>query len=297
MRTPASTSTATFPGALLAVDGDGIFGSASSGKIILKGASSSTVNFPHLVMNGGSVGNGINSAGNAILGGVIEVASNAVFNASNSGNGGSIEIAGQLIGNGSVEYHAYSGSTFQPIWVCDLNVSGGNNTFSGTWNVVLGTLVASGNGALGTNTITVGSSGALQANYSINNPTGDLILNGRLNLTQTHRFRSVSVNGTSLAAGQYSFAQLNAAYPANFPSSWTAQLGAPTATASGSLIVGLPLTLNSSWNGSQLTLTWSGLGKLLQATNLAGPWLTNVAAQSPFFMTPSGPQMFYKIIY
>jgi autotransporter-associated beta strand protein len=297
MRTPAATSTANFPGALLTVDGDGVFGSASLGSIILKGSNPSTINFPHLVMNGGSIGNGINGAGNAILGSVIEVVSNTIFSASNSGSGGSMEIAAQLIGTGSIEYHAYNSSTFQPTWVCDLNILGGNNFFSGTWNVVLGTLVASGNSALGTNTITVGTNGALQANYSINNPAGSLILNGRLNLTQTHRFNSVTVSGTPLAAGQYSFAQLNAAYPSNFPASWTAQPGASTTTASGSLIVGLPLTLSSSWNGSQLTLSWAGSGKLLQATNLAGPWLTNGTAQSPFPVTPSQPQMFYRIQY
>lgn len=297
MRTPASTSTATFPGALLTVDGNGIFNSAALGKIVLKGANPSAINFSHLVMNGGTIGNGINNAGSAILGGLIELLSNTIFSANNTGNGGSIEIAAQLVGNGSVEYHAYNSSTFQPAWVCDLNISGNNNTFSGTWNVVLGTLVASGNCALGTNSITVGTNGALQANYSINNPAGGLFLSGRLNLTQTHRFGFVSVNGTPLAAGQYSFAQLNAAYPANFPSSWIAQPGAPITTASGSLIVGLPLTLNSSWKGSQLTLAWSGTGKLLQATNLAGPWTTNVTAQSPLTVIPADPQLFYKIAY
>jgi hypothetical protein len=297
MRTPAATSTANFPGASLTADGSGVFGDSSLGRIILKGESPSTVNFPHLVMAGGSIGNGINSSGNAVLGGVIEIVSNTIFSAGNTGSGGSMEIAAQLIGGAGVEYHAYNSSTFQPTWVCDLNISGSDNTFSGTWNVVLGTLVASGNHSLGTNTITVGSNGALQANYSINNPGGDLILNGKFNLTQTHRFHSVTVNGAPLSAGQYSFAQLNAAYPANFPSSWTAQPGAPTTTASGSLIVGLPTTLNLSWNGSQLTLTWQGSGKLLQATNLAGPWLTNASAQSPFPVTPSQSQMFYRVAY
>jgi hypothetical protein len=174
-------------------------------------------------------------------------------------------------------------------------VSGNNNPYSGTWNVVLGTLVASGKAALGTNTITIGTNGALQANYSINNPAGRLILNGRLNLTQTLRFNSVSVNGTMLAPGQYSFAQLNGTYPANFPASWMAQPGAPTTSASGSLIVGLPITLNTSWNGVQLDLTWAGSGKLLQATNLSGPWLTNTTALSPFPVTPNAPQMFYRV--
>jgi hypothetical protein len=249
------------------------------------------------LMSGGSIGNGINSAGNAVIGGWVDVVSNAIFSAGNTGSGGSIQIAAQLTGNGSIEYHAYNSSAFQPTWACDLNVSGGNNTYSGTWNVVLGTLVGSGSGALGTNTITVGANGALQANYSINNPQAGLILNGRLNLTQTHRFGSVTVNGTPLTAGQYSFAQLNAAHPANFPANWLAQPGAATTNAAGGLIVGLPLTLNQAWNGGQLTLSWAGSGKLLQATNLAGPWSTNATAQSPYPVTTTGPQMFYRLIF
>ena len=297
LRTPAASSVANFPGALLTADGDGIYNDPTVGKIILKGASTSTVNFPHLLMNGGSIGNGINNGGNAVIGGVMEVVSNAVISAGNTGSGGSIEIVAQLAGNGGIEYHAYNSSTFQPSWICDLNVSGAHNNFSGTWNVVLGTLVGSSPGALGTNTITVGTAGALQANYSINNPAGSLILNGRLNLTQTHRFKAVNVNGAVLPTGQYSYAQLSAMYPANFPANWTAQPGATNTTASGGLIVGLSLTLSPSWNGSQLTLTWAGSGQLLQATNLSGPWLANATAQSPFLITPATPQMFYRVQY
>jgi len=294
MRTPATSSTATFPGGLLTVSGNGV----SLGAIILKGANPGTVNFPHLVMNGGSIGNGINNAGNAVIGGLMEVVSNTPVSASNSGSGGSIQVAAQLTGNGNVEYRGYSGSTFQPTWVCSLNISGSNNTYSGTWHVVRGTLVGSGMNALGTNTITVDAAGALQTTYTINDPQGDLILTGRLNLTQNHRFRAVTVGGVSLAPGQYSFAQLNAAYPANFPATWLAQPGAAVTNASGSLIVGLPVipVLTSAWDGTQLTLTWAGSGKLLQAADLAGPWTTNASASSPFVVTPTGPRQFFRVL-
>jgi autotransporter-associated beta strand protein len=296
MRTPYNVTTASFPGNILTVNGNGVWNNAVNiGQIFLKNSGNGSVNFPNLVMKGGQINNFVDSAGSSKITGLMNVLSNTPVGANNSGSGGSIEIAAQLTGGGGIEYHAYNSGTFQPAWICALNISGGNNIFSGTWNAVVGTLVASGDDALGTNTITVGANGALQANYSINNPQADLILNGRLNLTQTHRFRSVSVGGVTLLPGQYSFAQLNAAYPANFPATWTAQPGAPTANASGSLIVGLPLTLNPMWNGTQLTLTWSGSGKLLEATNLAGPWLTNAAAQSPFIVLPSAPQLFYRV--
>jgi len=92
---------------------------------------------------------------------------------------------------------------------------------------------------------------------------------------------------------------LNDSYPTKFPASWVAQPGATTTSASGSLIVGLPpapVTIDSSWNGSQLTLNWTGTGQLLQATNLAWPWTTNAAATSPFIVSRAGPAMFFRIV-
>jgi len=117
-------------------------------------------------------------------------------------------------------------------------------------------------------------------------------------LTQDYRFRAVTIGGVSLAPGQYSFAQLNAAYPANFPATWLAQPGAAVTNASGSLTVGPPVSpvLTSSWDGVQLTLTWAGSGKLLQAADLAGPWTTNAAASSPFVVTPTEPRQFFRVL-
>ncbi len=44
----------------------------------------------------------------------------------------------------------------------------------------------------------------------------------------------------------------------------------------------------------RLTLSWSQ-GTLLQATNLAGPWTTN-SAPSPYMVTPSNTQMYFKVL-
>jgi len=54
------------------------------------------------------------------------------------------------------------------------------------------------------------------------------------------------------------------------------------------------VTLANQWNGANLMLSWPGNGKLLEATNLAGPWTTNVSA-SPVSVTPSAPHKFYRI--
>ncbi len=56
-----------------------------------------------------------------------------------------------------------------------------------------------------------------------------------------------------------------------------------------------PIFLTNSWTGSQLTLNWS-TGRLLEATNVSGPWTTNASATSPFLITPNQPQKFYRVI-
>ena len=56
-----------------------------------------------------------------------------------------------------------------------------------------------------------------------------------------------------------------------------------------------PVTLDiAPAAANSVTLTWSR-GTLLESTNLAGPWATNTTATSPFTVTPTGPQMFYRV--
>jgi len=56
-------------------------------------------------------------------------------------------------------------------------------------------------------------------------------------------------------------------------------------------------TLISVWNNSQWTLAWPDGGTLLETTNLSGPWTTNTSALSPYAVTPSQPQVFYKTLF
>ena len=71
------------------------------------------------------------------------------------------------------------------------------------------------------------------------------------------------------------------------------QLASLYDTAAG---VALPVTLTVAKSGASIVLTWPGAGQLLQAANIIGPWTTNTAATSPFQITPSAPQMFYKVL-
>ena len=52
-------------------------------------------------------------------------------------------------------------------------------------------------------------------------------------------------------------------------------------------------TLGVTRSGSNLVLTWQAGSTLLQATNLLGPWITNLST-SPYMVIPTGPQMFFR---
>ncbi|HSU52424.1 MAG TPA: immunoglobulin domain-containing protein, partial [Candidatus Dormibacteraeota bacterium] len=95
-------------------------------------------------------------------------------------------------------------------------------------------------GSLGTNDITVGAQGAFETTYNVNNTNANLFINGggRVYLHQTHTFKTVVIGGVPLAAGNYTFAQLNSSYPTNFPATWPVQNGgASPAVGSGSITV------------------------------------------------------------
>ncbi|MGA2243864.1 MAG: LamG-like jellyroll fold domain-containing protein [Verrucomicrobiota bacterium] len=55
------------------------------------------------------------------------------------------------------------------------------------------------------------------------------------------------------------------------------------------------VALNAVKSGANVVLTWNGGGQLLQAPNLLGPWTTNASATSPYSVTPSAPQVFYRV--
>ena len=46
--------------------------------------------------------------------------------------------------------------------------------------------------------------------------------------------------------------------------------------------------------GNNLQLVWPQ-GVLLQATNLMGPWITNAGATSPYTVSPTAPQMYFRV--
>jgi hypothetical protein len=203
------------------------------------------------------------------------------------------QIDAWLTGTGSIEYQAFNAG-----FTGNLNITGTSNTFSGVWNIVQGCLLGSGLNSLGTNTIMIGTNGALETLYNINNPQGTLVLDGQMFLHQNDAFRAVTVAGIPLTPGTYSFAQLNTTYPTNFPATWLMQMGSGVSTGSGSITVlgdaAPPVTIQFSLSAGNLTLTWSQ-GVLLEAGQITGPWQTNLTATSPFVIQPTEPQKYYRV--
>jgi hypothetical protein len=54
-------------------------------------------------------------------------------------------------------------------------------------------------------------------------------------------------------------------------------------------------TISISYVGGQIQLQWSAGSLLVQAPSVTGPWTTN-AATSPYTVTPSAPQQFYRAV-
>ena len=219
-----------------------------------------------------------------------------IYNDNNNSDRG-YRIDAWLTGTGGIEYHGYDQAAFRTDYIYPLNITGTSNTFSGKWNIVIGVLLGSGVNSLGTNDITIGVNAALETTYNINNPNGALILDGQMFLHQNDSFRAVTVAGNDLAPGTYTFAQLNTLYPANFPATWTTQVGSGASTGSGSIAVGVTpppeVTMFFNFSGSSLELSWSQ-GTLLEATNVTGPWTTNTAT-SPFTVSPTEARKFYRV--
>jgi hypothetical protein len=302
LRSTDSATTATFPGNVLTIDGNGVYVNNPAptdlvGEFRFKQVAGGvgTVTVPRLVMNGGQLDLG--NDGTVIVAGEIDIAANTPFNSNATTDRGYV-IAAWLTGHGNIEYHGYQ-SGFQAAFVNNLNIAGTSNTYSGTWNVVVGTLLGTGANALGTNSITVGPDGALETTYDLNSPNATLTVSGRMYLHQNDTFKSVFVGSTALAPGTYTFAQLNAAHPNNFPATWTAQSGSATSVGSGSLTV-LSGALNLSAAapvasiGQDITVTLS----IPPGANSTGPVTVAVANDNPTVVSlPGGNPSLVSVVF
>ncbi len=73
--------------------------------------------------------------------------------------------------------------------------------------------------------------------YNIYSPSATFTLNGIMYLHQNDTFYQMAVNGLGIPAGVYSYSQLAAAFPTNFPGIWNTIYGSTNYLGSGSITV------------------------------------------------------------
>jgi hypothetical protein len=304
MRTPNGATNAVFPGNRLTVDGDGVFSIplTTTAEVRLKPVDGfGTIYFKKLVMNGGQIDTAPNSFGTSGIQGEMDINANTTLY-NDSGNDRGFRIDAWLTGTGLISYYGVNNpTTLNPAFTNTLNITCPTNTFSGPWHIFGGTLLGSSMNSLGTNNITIDAPAAFETLYDMNSPEATLDIEGAMYLHQNYIFANVTVGGAPLAPGTYPYSTLAASYPNNFPANWTMQVGSTFSSASSlstiTVLGSAPPrpTIQVSFSGSHLTLTWPAGFWLVEANDVTGPWVTNTAATSPFQVTPTAPRQFFGL--
>jgi mono/diheme cytochrome c family protein len=298
IRSPAVSGTETFAGNSLTLN--------TNTELRTKGTPPTTLNFPGaggnpgLVLNGGMLNNGDSTTpGNlTTITGSIQIASQSYNSAQgeNGGGGGlapnyrSFNIAGYLSGPGNLV-----------IMNCSTNapqvVSCPTNTYSGEWIVQCGWLQATNANSLGTSssvlvnpeytgylaTMPNASSPVGPAIFEVDYPldsTGTLTLvnGGMMNLLQNCTFSAVTIEGTPLNPGTYSYAQLSASFPNNFLPGGSGSITVavptgppgPTPVPSGLAVTTGNAQVNLFWNASLGATNYN----VKRSTTSGGPYTT-----------------------
>ena len=277
----------------------------------LSGTGGTILNSATGTTNSLTIGNGGNGGGNFVGslssgGGVLSLIKTGAGTITLSGtntytgptliSGGTLVLSGAGLMSGTPTITIASGATFDVSGLSTALSLGAGQTLAGTG----ATGTVNGNLNLG--------SGALALNYVSGTPT--LTVSGG-NLTMNNNTVVVTNTGAALVIGSYKIISKGGGGSVSglVGSSAVSVVGGGLAAGtraglsivSGELYltvaVGSGPVISSSYNGTVLTLSWSGGGNLLQATNVLGPWVTNTGATSPFMITPAtnGPQMFYRV--
>jgi hypothetical protein len=258
---------------------------------------------PGLILDGGLLVGG--DAETYPVTGRIRVASQSYFALGSNGGGNPsarrFNVSATITGSGNLVFFNGSNDVAQVF-------SGTNTTCSGTWIIKSAWVQFNGTNSLGTNSsilvdplytlplnsgiVNVPGPAELEVGYDVNSAgTLTLINGGKMRLHQNCAFTQVIIQnptdnggaGTNLSQGTHSYTELRANFPNTFP-----------AGGSGSLAVLCPLlTLNIGFSEDDLELTWPQ-GTLLEATNIMGPWTTNLAA-SPHLVPATEARKFFRV--
>jgi hypothetical protein len=242
VRNPYVVPTSTFPGDSLQLDTGSIFRMKPPADGV-----TTTVSFPGvgggpgLILNGGGIDPGqVQTL--FVVGGRMDVSADSFLLGPTGDSGRNLRFTAAISGSGSItmkNFPNYSGATIQSV----------SNNYSGNWIVSLGRLTGLGEGSLGSGNITVAGGSKVEILYGIVTP-GILTLqatNALALFTGDCQFSGMSVNGELVAAGAYTYAELQQRYPSNF-----------IATGSGSVrIVPSETRLSVSRTGNSVTVTFS----------------------------------------
>jgi mono/diheme cytochrome c family protein len=307
IRSPESAVAATFPGDCLTLN--------TNTELRAKFTNSTTLAFPGvganpgLILNGGMLNDG--SDGLAVITGSVQVTGQSYNSAqAQSGGGGGLAanpraftISANLSGSGNLV-----------IMNCSTNlpqvISGTSNTFTGQWIVQCGWLQGASANSLGTNNITVdplytgylstmpgatspNGPALFEVNYDLNSSGALTLANGGLmNLHQNCTFAAVTIQGVSLAAGTYSYAQLAANYPNNFlpGGSGSITVNPPIVATPGP--VSSPTGLTAVAGNAQVYLSWNAnqgaTNYNVKRSTSSGGIYTNVASTTGTSYTNTG---------
>ena len=272
LRNPAVAGVSQFPGDSLMIDTNTDIRLKTGGTIV-NGISPAISYFPGVSGNPGLIMNGgvLNAGDTAIfvVTGKVQIASRAILSGGNNGGGEqilgrSIYLRGVLTGSGDIVILQSHPSTAHLV---DADGSG----FTGNWILQCGYL----KGLAGVNPLGVGNIICAPTNTAAaSNPTnttvfepmydyvtpGSLVLSNNptsgcaatMILHQNCTFSSVTINGSPLLVGTYSYATLASSYPANFPAggsgSITVQPPAPPLA---------PASLSAINGDTQVALSWT----------------------------------------
>ncbi len=214
-----------FSGSTPIFAGNAFTGDSGAG-LQLNGTSPETLIFPGMNGNAGLIFNGgklqIQDNYTLTIAGQIAVATNSVIDL--GWLSGGLVITAQLSGGGNLNLISWNPAN-------SMDIQSTNNPYSGNWLVAGGYLKGTAVNSLGTGNITI-SNGTLEISYDIQTPGALTLLgsNSVMVLHQDCQFSAVTINGTALPIGTYSYADLAAHFPVNFADG-----------GSGSIAVAIPM--------------------------------------------------------
>ncbi|MGA2140041.1 MAG: glycosyl hydrolase family 28-related protein, partial [Verrucomicrobiia bacterium] len=216
LRNPPDGGTQIFPGDSLTLD--------SGSRLKATGWSGVTLSFPGVDGNPGLILNGgILQAtyGRAFtISGQMSVVADSTIDQGWGSRG--FVITAQIAGIANLTL--INGSRWSP-----LDIQSTNNPYSGNWLVRRGYLKGTGQGSLGTGSITVADGARFEVSYDVQN-SGVLTLQGNNSVMVLHQdcqFSAVTINGTTLAPGTYAYDELAAQFPGNFVGGGSGSLTVP----------------------------------------------------------------------